>query len=437
MDTSIRKLALPALGSLLAEPLLVAIDSAMVGHLGTAELAGLSLSSTVLTTIVGLCIFLAYATTAATARLFGAGKPDAALRQGIDGMWLAAALGVGLGVWAFAFAGPVLSLFHPDPDVLVQGISYVRASSFGMPGMLIVLAATGTLRGLGDTTTPLYVTTAGALLNAPLNYVFIYVASLGIAGAGYGTALAQTAMAVAMCGVVVSKARRYGAKVTPSGAGVLASLRSAGPLIVRTVCLRIAILLQISSATHMGTVALASNQITMSVWNFAAYGLDALATAAQILVGQSLGSGDKPRVHAVLARCLNRGLWYGSWLGVLVLVLSPVLPRVMSTEADVRWLATQTLWVVAVALPLASVAYMLDGVLIGAGDTAKLATYMFVSLVVFAPCAVALQLWASGSVGQIVLWVAYAVVFMAARGATMYRRTRTDAWMRLGDERSA
>ena len=150
IDRDIRRLALPSLGSLLAEPLLVAVDSAMVGHLGTVPLAGLALASTVLTTLVGLCIFLAYATTAATARLFGAGKRKEALRQGIDGMWLALGLGVLLAIILIVIARPFLGLFGPEADVLEQSVRYLRSSSFGLHGLLLVLAATVTLGGMGD-----------------------------------------------------------------------------------------------------------------------------------------------------------------------------------------------------------------------------------------------------------------------------------------------
>ncbi len=435
IDRDIRRLALPSLGSLLAEPLLIAVDSAMIGHLGTVPLAGLALASTVLTTLVGLCIFLAYATTAATARLFGAGKKKEALRQGIDGMWLALGLGVLLTIVLVIIARPFLGLFGPEEDVLEQAVLYLRSSSFGLPGMLLVLAATGALRGMGDTRTPLYAATAGALVNIPLNYLLIYPAGLGIFGAGAGTAIIQTCMGLWLGSVVLRSARREGAALTPSGAGVLRSLRDAGPLIVRTLSLRAAILLQIAAATGLGTQALASNQITMTVWNFAAYGLDALATAAQILVGQGLGSGSRERVRAVLARCLNRGAVYGAFLGVGLLALSGLIPMFMTQDPAVRSLATHSLWIAAVALPIASVAYMLDGVLIGAGDTRKLATYMLAALAVFTPAALAVMQWGRGEAGLLALWAAYAVLFMAVRGGTMLLRSRGEAWMRLGEHR--
>lgn len=350
-------------------------------------------------------------------------------------MWLALGLGVLLAIILIVIARPFLGLFGPEADVLEQSVRYLRSSSFGLPGMLLVLAATGTLRGMGDTKTPLYAATAGALLNIPLNYVLIYPAGLGIFGAGAGTAIAQTFMGVWLASVVLRSARREGAGLTPSGTGVLRSLRDAGPLIVRTLSLRAAILLQIAAATGLGTQALASNQITMTVWNFAAYGLDALATSAQILVGQGLGSGSRERVRAVLSRCLNRGAVYGAFLGVGLFALSWFIPTLMTQDPTVRDLATHSLWIAAVALPVASVAYMLDGVLIGAGDTRKLATYMLTALAAFAPAALAVMHWGTGEAGLLALWAAYAILFMAVRGGTMLLRSRGEAWMRLGEHR--
>ncbi|WP_341830352.1 MATE family efflux transporter [Trueperella pyogenes] len=179
IDRQIRQLALPSLATLLAEPLLVAVDTTMIGHLGANPLAGLSLASTILTTLVGVCIFLSYATTAATARFVGAGKPGLGLRQGLDGMWLAVGLGVVLGIFLAAGAKFVLGWFGPEADVLDQAASYAQASAFGLPGMLLVLAATGTLRGFADTRTPLIAATIGALANIPLNAVLIYGVGMG------------------------------------------------------------------------------------------------------------------------------------------------------------------------------------------------------------------------------------------------------------------
>ncbi|SDE09222.1 putative efflux protein, MATE family [Actinobaculum suis] len=425
-------MAIPALGSLLAEPLLTATDSVMVGHLGTQALAGLSLSSTILLTLVGLCIFLAYATTAATARYVGAGQMGRALRHGIDGLWLGGGLGIILALVLFAGAPQVLTLFGASPEIVESGSGYLRFAALGLPGMLINLAATGTIRGLGDTTTPFKVSLVGTFVNIPLNYLFIYPIGWGLVGAAVGTALAQTLMGAWLGGVVARKARENAVNLGPRGSGVLTALRDSVPLIVRTIVLRVAVILQIAAATRLGTEALASNQVTMTVWNFAIYGLDALAMAAQILVGQALGEGNERRVRQVLGRCLYRGITVGVVVGAVLAACSPFLPRLMSSDPEVLHLALLSLIIMGVASPLASIAYIIDGVLIGAGDTRALAYLMCLSLLAYAPAALAVLYWGSGPSGFAWLWIGYGVIFHGARALTTWLRARSSAWIRLG-----
>ena len=431
VDRELIKLALPTLGSLLAEPLLVATDTALVGHLGPHELAGLGLASTVLTTVVGLCIFLAYATTASTGRLFGAGRDREGLRQGVDGLYLAGGLGLLLGILLFAFSEPILAIFQKDAGVLAHASGYLHASSFGLPGMLIVLAATGVLRGMADAKTPLYVASAGALLNIPLDALLIYPVGLSVRGAGVGTAIIQTLMACVMALIIAYKARAAGVALTPQGAGVLSALLEGWPLIVRTVSLRLAILAEVAAASALSVDALAANQITMMVWNFAAYGLDSLAIAAQILVGRSLGIGARDQARAVLTRCQNRALVWGAIVGGMLFLASFAIAPLMTNDPTVQHLALASLLVISFAIPLAALTYMLDGVLIGAGDTRRLALYMLGALAVFAPLALCISLVPMAGFGYIALWISYAGFFTMVRAGTMYLRTRTDVWMGL------
>lgn len=207
LNRQVLSLALPALGALIAEPLFVLADSAMVGHLGAVSLAGLSLASTILTTTVGLFVFLAYATTATTARLFGAGRRTQGLRAGVDGMWLALLLGLGAGAFLGVGAPWLTEVMGAHGPVAQAAVAYLRASCPGLPGMFVVLAATGVLRGLLDTRTPFVVATAGAVLNVVVNAILLYGVGMGIAGSGAGTAIAQTVMALALARPIVHEAR--------------------------------------------------------------------------------------------------------------------------------------------------------------------------------------------------------------------------------------
>ena len=464
LDRRILALAVPALGALVAEPLFVLIDSAMVGHLGAADLAGLSLASSVLTTVVGLFVFLAYATTATTARLFGAGDRRGGLRAGVEGLWLAALLGAGAALVLGAAAPGVVGALGADGAVARAAVAYLRASAPGLPGMLVVFAATGTLRGLLDTRTPFVVATAGAVLNVGLNALLLYGVRMGIAGSGLGTALAQSAMAVALAAPVLRSAREADVGLAPSRTGLRASLGSGAPLLVRTVSLRAAILTTVWAATALGAVPLAAHQVVNSLWSFAAFALDALAVAAQALVGTALGqadaageragdaggaaagadgtraapSGPTPRpstlgVDAILRRTLGWGAATGAVIGVVLAAASPWLPWLFTSEAAVASAARPALLVAASAMPLAGAVFLFDGILMGAGDGRYLAGAGLVTLVPYVPLAVAVAHGlpaVSPADGLAWLWAAFAWVFMGARGLTTGLRARTTAWRR-------
>lgn len=433
VDRQILALAVPALGALVAEPVFVLVDSAVVGHLGTPQLAGLSIASTILLTLVGLCVFLAYATTAAVARRLGAGEPVAALRSGIDGMWLAAALGLGLAAMLWVTAPWAVGALGAEDAVAVHATSYLRWSAPGLPGMLLVLASTGVLRGLQDTRTPLWVAAGGAVANALLNIVLVYGAGMGIAGSGLGTAIAQLAMGAVLTAVVVRGARAAGASLGPSAGGIWSNARAGTPLLVRTVSLRLAILLTVFVATGLGSVALAGHQVVTSVWGLAAFALDALAIAAQALIGHRLGAGDVDTTRAILRRTLQWGTGAGAVLGLVVAAGGWWFALLFTSDPDVRVAIAIGMAVAGLLMPVAGWVFVLDGVLIGAGDGRYLAAAGVVTLVAYAPVALAVRAWApEGAAGLAWLWLAFAGVFMLSRALTTGLRARGSAWMATG-----
>jgi putative MATE family efflux protein len=433
LDREILALAVPALGALVAEPLFVLVDSAVVGHLGTAQLAGLSLASNLLLLVVGLCVFLAYATTAAVARLTGAGQERDALQSGIDGMWLAVGLGVALAAALWTIAPWAATALGGTGDVATHAVTYLRYSAPGLPGMLLVLAATGVLRGLKDTRTPLAVASTGAVVNAVVNITLVYGVGMGIAGSGLGTALTQLGMAATLAVVVVRGARRRGASLRPAAGGIWASAAAGAPLFVRTVSLRLAILLTVAVATRLGEVSLAGHQVVNSLWGLAAFALDALAIAAQALVGHGLGAGDVGQVRAVLGRCLRWGVAAGALIGVVIAAGGWWIAPLFTSDDAVRVATAAGLAVCGLLMPMAGWVFVLDGVLIGAGDGRYLAAVGMLTLVVYAPFAVAVGAWApDGAAGLAWLWAAFAGVFMLARAVTTGVRARGTRWMVTG-----
>ncbi|MEV7319929.1 MATE family efflux transporter [Streptomyces sp. NPDC093970] len=430
-DREIVALAVPAFGALVAEPLFVMADSAIVGHLGTAQLAGLGVASALLTTAVSVFVFLAYATTAAVARRVGAGDLPAAIRQGMDGIWLALLIGAGVIAVALPLAPGIVDVFGASATAAPYATTYLRISALGIPAMLMVLAATGVLRGLQDTRTPLYVAVGGFVANAALNAGLVYGAGLGIAGSAWGTVIAQYAMAAVYLTVVVRGARRHGASLRPDTTGIRASARAGAPLLVRTLSLRAVLMIATTVAARLGDADIAAHQIVLSLWSLLAFALDAIAIAGQAIIGRCLGAGDTAGARAACRRMVQWGIAIGAVLGVLVVAARPLFLPLFTSDPAVKDMALPALLIVALSQPVSGVVFVLDGILMGAGDGPYLAGAMVVTLAVFTP--VALLVPAVGG-GLTALWGAMTLM-MATRMLTLWLRTRSGRWIVTGATR--
>jgi putative MATE family efflux protein len=430
-DREIIALAVPAFGALVAEPLFVMVDSAVVGHLGTPQLAGLGIAAALLMTAVSVFVFLAYATTAAVARRVGAGDLPAAIRQGMDGIWLALLLGAAVVALAVPTAPWLVDLFGASDTAAPYAITYLRISILGIPAMLVVLAATGVLRGLQDTRTPLYVAIGGFTANAVLSVTLVHGAGLGIAGSAWGTVIAQVGMAVAYLVVVIHGARMHGASLRPDAAGIRASARAGVPLLVRTLSLRAVLMIATAVAARLGDVHIAAHQVILSLWSLTAFALDAIAIAGQAIIGRYLGANDEKGAREACRRMVEWGIGCGILLGVLIVLARPLFIPLFTSDPSVQDALLPALLVVAVSQPIAGVVFVLDGVLMGAGDGRYLAWAMLVTLAVFAP--VALLVPSLGG-GLTALWWAMALM-MAVRLVTLWLRTRSGRWIVTGATR--
>ncbi|MFB7133836.1 MATE family efflux transporter [Streptomyces sp. NPDC056237] len=429
-DREIISLAVPAFGALVAEPLFVMVDSAIVGHLGTPQLAGLAVAAALLTTAVSVFVFLAYATTAAVARRVGAGDPASAIRQGMDGIWLALLLGTGVIAVALPTAPWLVHVFGASDTAAPYAITYLRISSLGIPAMLVVMAATGVLRGLQDTRTPLYVAIGGFAANGALNAGLVYGAGLGIAGSAWGTVIAQISMAAAYLIVVVRGARRHGASLRPDAAGIRASAQAGVPLLVRTLSLRAVLMIATAVAARLGDTEIAAHQIILSLWSLMAFALDAIAIAGQAIIGRYLGADDARGAREACRRMVQWGIVSGVVFGALIVLARPLFVPLFTDDQSVQSTLLPALLVVALSQPIAGVVFVLDGVLMGAGDGRYLAWAMLVTLAVFAP--VALLVPSFG--GLTALWWAMALM-MAVRMTTLWLRTRSGKWIVTGATR--
>lgn len=425
-------LAIPAFAALIAQPLMLLADTWVAGYLGTASLAGLGVGSGLLTTVTGLMIFLAYGSTSVVSRQLGAGNRTRGLELGVQAMWLALVLGIALSTVAWVAAPWLASGLGATGTVLSEATAYLRWSLPGLPGMLVMLAATGTFRGLSDARTPLALLIGSAAVNLALNIAFVFGLGTGLGGVGLALALAELLLGGVAWWLVARRCRAAGARLRPSLTEMRHSLAVGTPLLLRTVTLRIALLITTYVATAQGAVALASHHIVMQVWGLLAYALDALAIAGQTIIGLALGAGDKAEARASTRLMTIWAVGGGALLGAVAILARGPIAAFFAPEEAVATLAARLLIIVGLTLPLAGYVYLLDGVLIGAGDGPYLAKAGLITLAIYAPAALTALLAESGTPGLTWLWIGFTVGFMGARALTLGVRAHGDGWMRLG-----
>ena len=425
-DREILRLAFPALGALLAQPLYVLSDTAVVGHLGTDELAGLAVASTLLLTGFAMFIFLAYGTTAAVARLLGAGDQGQAAHQAVQGMWLGIAIGVGVAGAGLAIAEPLVGVMGATGAVRVNALVYLRISLLGIPGTMVVFAGIGYLRGLQDTRTTLLVAVGTAVGNLALELVLIFGLGFGIGASALSTA--EYAAAAVYVGWVLRAVAHHETALRPDRVAIAALARVSRDLFVRTAALRGSLTLATAVAARIGTVDLAAHQIAFEIWSFLALALDAIAIAAQAMIGRLLGAGDGAAARAAGRRMIEWGIVAGVVSGLGVLATRTVLPRIFTDDVEVVVLTMFLLWFVALLQPVNAVVFVLDGVLIGAGDMRFLAWAMLGAGLVFVPAA-ALVLVLGLGIGW--LWGAIALL-MGTRLVALSARFAGDHWIVTG-----
>lgn len=433
VDNQIFALAVPAFAALIAEPLFLLADTAIIGHLGTTHLAGLGAASTLLATAVGLCIFLAYGTTAIVGRRIGAGHTAQALAQGIDGIWLALGLGTAVAGLFIARSHWFLQLLHTPAEAIAPATTYLNISCLGLPAMLVVLAATGVLRGFQDTKTPLVVAASGASANIVANYLLVYPAGLGIAGSAWGTVICQWAMAIAFIVVINRSCAAHNVSWLPNITGMLIAARTGVPLVVRTLALRAALVATTMVAASQGNTNLAAHHISFTIWTCLVFALDALAIAGQSITSKALGAHDLTTLTAVVRRMVAWGTVGGGALGLGLVAISTPLAAAFNPDPAVSRTAAYALIVIGFTQAINGYVFVIDGILIGAGDGRYLAWASVVVTATYLPVTAAVAFFAPhGASGVVWLWVGFSAGFMVFRAISLAARIRGTAWIHTG-----
>jgi putative MATE family efflux protein len=431
-DREILWLAVPALGALIAEPLYVLGDTAIIGHLGTVPLAGLALAGLLLSEIFGFCTFLEYGTTARAARLYGAGRIDEALDVGVQATWLALGLGAALVIGVELVASPAMhAMAGGDTAASVQAVRWMRIAALGAPFVLVTAAAQGWMRALQDTRTPLVVIGVANIASIALSAGLVFGAGLGIRGSAIANVVAQAASGL----VFLVLLTRRGAPLRPSLGRIRVQFSAARDLTLRTASFFVAFTVATAVAARIGDATLAAHQIGAQLWTFCALFLDSTAIAAQALVGRLLGAGQVDAAQALGRRLLWAGTWLGIAFAVILAAGSAVVPRAFTSDPAVIDKA-HVLWPFLVAMmPFNGWVFALDGILLGAGDLRFMRNVSAAAAVLgYVPITLATAEFGWGLTG---IWIGISA-FIWIRTAIGLARWRGRRWLiggaRIADE---
>ena len=425
-DRRIFRLAIPALGSLAAEPLYLLVDTAIVGHLGREQLAALGIASLILGGAFAVFNFLQYGTTAHVARATGAGVDETAQRLGAQALWLSLAFGGAVSGAIAVLAGPLVALVGGDGEAAEHAVTYLRIAAIGFPAAFLALGGQGYLRGIADLRTPLVIVIAANVANVILEVLFVYGFGWGIEGSAWGTAIAQLGMGVAFVVAIGRRLERGNLRPRPALARRVLTL--GGWIFLRTAALMSSFTLAGAVATRFGDASIAAHQIAFQLFVFLALVLDSVAVAGQIIVGQELGAGRRQDAYAASSRMIWLSVAAGAVFAGAMVAVADALPRAFTGDSSVLAEAALLWPLFALMQPLNGAVFALDGILIGAGDGPYLAASMAAAFLACAAVLGAALAWEWGIRG---VWAGL-VVLILVRLALMGARFRRGRWLVTG-----
>ncbi|GEM32835.1 MATE family efflux transporter [Nocardia neocaledoniensis NBRC 108232] len=422
-------IALPTLGVLVAEPLYLLFDMAIIGRLGALALAGLAVGGVIVGTVSTQLTFLSYGTTARAARRHGAGDRAGAVEEGIQASWVGLAIGVLILVVVQVFAGPLCAAIAGGGEIAGEALIWVRIALFGVPLILLSMAGNGWMRGVQDVRRPLMYVVAGLALSAVLCPVLVY----GLLGAPRlelaGSAVANVAGQLVSGGLFVYALLRERVSLRPRPSVMRAQLVLGRDLIVRSLSFQVCFVSAAAVAARFGAASVAAHQLVLQLWNFLALTLDSLAIAAQTLVGAALGAGNARGAKGIARRVTGWSEIFALLLAAAFAAGAGVIPLLFTDDAQVLDRTHVIWWFFVAMIPVAGAVFALDGVLLGAGDAAFLRTAtLAAALVGFLPLIWLSLVFDWGVAG---IWSGL-VAFMLLRLLAVVARARSGRWARVG-----
>ncbi len=420
----INKLAIPAIISGIAEPLLSITDTAIVGNINmnpTEALAAVGIAGSFISAIVWILAQTRSAISAIIAQYYGAGKVDKILDLPAQIIVINIALSLFIYVLTIFFVENIFELYNASGLILDQAVSYYKIRALGLPFTLFVFSVFGIFRGLQNTFWPMVISIIGTALNIGLDFILVfgidgYIPAMNVEGAAWASIIAQGIMAL-LAFVLVLKKTPFSFRLRfPFHIEIKRLLSLSFNLIIRTISLNIALYMANAYATKYGVHYIAAQTIAFQIWLFFAFFIDGYASVGNIMSGKLLGEKNYVQIWNLSKQLNTYTIIISFLLGAICFSFYNPIGRLFSKDPEVLSLFSSIFWIVILMQPINAITFVFDGIFKGLAEAVTLRnTLLAATFLGFVP---SLLLGDYFDLKLYAIWIAF-TVWMILRGGIL------------------
>lgn len=373
---NINRIAIPATIAGIAEPLLSLTDTAIVGNIpvnGLESLAAAGIVGSFMSMLIWILGQTQSAISAIISQYLGANKLEEVKTLPVQAIALNILVSLILLFSTVFVIEDIFRLMNASGKILELCISYYAIRVWGFPLTLFAFAVFGIFKGLQNTFWPMIIAITGAVLNAGLDFAFVYgiegfIPPMYLEGAGWASLIAQLVMAIMAFFLLILKTDiswRLRLPMHPElGRLVIMSLN----LFVRSFALNTALILSVREATDLGPRFIGAHTVALNLWLFTAFFIDGYATAGNVMGGRLLGAKDYNGLWALVKKTMRYALMVCLGLMLLGFLFYGPIGRLFSNDSGVLETFSSIFFILLLGLPINTVAFVLDGTFKGLGE---------------------------------------------------------------------
>lgn len=372
----IQQLAIPAIISGIAEPVLSATDAAVVGNIkefGIESLAAVGIVGSFLSALIWILGQTRSAISTIVAQNLGAGKICELENFPAQAIYFNIGLSIIVLFSTYFFVEEIFSMMNAEGIVLNFSIDYYNIRVWGFPLTLFTFAVFGIFRGLQNTFWPMIIASLGAGLNIGLDFALVYgieglIQPMGIKGAAWASLISQIIMAILAFAFLMKKTNVSLKLKMPLHHEINRLVSMSLNLFLRSVSLNVALILATREAADLGKEYVAAHTIAFNIWIFTAFFLDGYGAAGNILSGKLLGERNYKSLWKLTKRVSFYNLLVSTFLVIIGILLYEPLGLIFNKDETVLTILYGMFFMVLISLPLNALAFTLDSIFKGLGE---------------------------------------------------------------------